>query len=160
MIIARKTAKPEKLMLRVVKGGFVPADVYTSKRLSERKYGIGEIVAGQISKPRNPKFWRLAHGLGALVAENIDSFEGMDAHKVLKRLQREALIECDEFAFMVPGCGMITQYIPRSLSFESMSAEVFDEVYAGMCRWIVQTYWPNETTERLTEMALLMENEK
>ena len=120
---------------------------------------MGDIVAGTISKPRNPKFWRLAHGLGALVAENIESFSGMDAHKVLKRLQREALIACDEFAFMVPGCGMVTQYTPRSLSFESMSEEEFSSVYETMCKWIVQNYWPSENTERLTEMALLMASE-
>lgn len=153
-------SKPEKLMLKVVRGGFAPADEYTSKRLRERNYSIGEIVAGQITKPRNPKFWRLAHGLGTLVAENIEGFEGMDAHKVLKRLQREALIECDEFVFKVPGCGMVIQYNPRSLSFESMSEEVFSDVYARMCQHIITEYWPTESTERLTEMALIMSGER
>ena len=152
-------SKPEKLMFKVVRGGFQPADAYTTRKLRDRKYSMGDIVAGTISKPRNPKFWRLAHGLGALVAENIESFSGMDAHKVLKRLQREALIACDEFAFMVPGCGMVTQYTPRSLSFESMSEEEFSSVYETMCKWIVQNYWPLENTERLTEMALLMASE-
>ena len=152
-------SKPEKLMLKVIKGGFAPADAYTARKLRDRKYSRGDIVAGTISKPRNPKFWRLAHGLGALVAENIESFSGMDAHRVLKRLQREALIACDEFAFMVPGCGMVTQYTPRSLSFESMSEEEFSSVYETMCKWIVQNYWPSENTERLTEMALLMASE-
>lgn len=151
-------SKPEKLMFRVIKGGFAPADGYTSKRLRERNYAIGEIVAGQITKPRNPKFWRLAHGLGTLVAENIDSFGGMDAHKVLKRLQREALIECEEFVFKVANCGMVTQYIPRSLSFESMSEEVFSDVYARMCQHIVREYWPSETTDRIAEMAQMMES--
>ena len=152
-------SKPEKLMFKVVRGGFQPADAYTTRKLRDRKYSMGDIVAGTISKPRNPKFWRLAHGLGALVAENIESFSGMDAHRVLKRLQREALIACDEFAFMVPGCGMVTQYTPRSLSFESMSEEEFSSVYETMCKWIVQNYWPSENTERLTEMALLMASE-
>lgn len=149
-------SKPEKLMLKVIKGGFAPADDYTAKRLRERKYSIGEIVAGQITKPRNPGFWRLAHGLGTLVAENIEGFEGMDAHKVLKRLQREAMIECDEFIFKVPNCGMVTQYTPRSLSYESMSEEVFQDVYAQMCAWIVKEYWPTETTENIVRMAEMM----
>lgn len=148
-------SKPEKLMLVVIKGGFAPADAYTSRKLRDRKYSMGEIVAGQISKPRNPKFWRLAHGLGALVAENIEGFEGMDAHKVLKRLQREALIECDEFVFKLAGM-MVTQFTPRSLSFESMSEEVFSGVYERMCQHVVKEYWPSETTERVAEMAELM----
>ena len=147
-------------MLRVIKNGFAPADDYTSKRLRERNYAIGEIVAGQISKPRNPKFWRLAHGLGALVAENIEGFEGMDAHLVLKRLQREALISCEEFVFKLPGCGIVTQYIPKSLSFESMSDEVFHDVYARICQHLIVAYWPTETTERITEMAGLMTTER
>ncbi len=149
-------SKPSKLMLKVIKGGFAPADTFTSSQLRERGYAINDIVAGVITKPRNPKFWRLAHGLGALVSENIESFAGMNAHKVLKRIQREAMIECDEFAFMVPGCGMVTQYIPRSLSFESMDEGMFNEVYAAMCAHIVKTYWPTETTERVAEMAELM----
>jgi len=151
-------SRPEKLMMRIVKGGLQPADNYTTTKLRARKYAVGEIVAATITKPRNPKFWRMAHALGALVATNIESFEGMDSHKVLKRLQREALISCDEFAFMVPGCGIVTQYIPRSMSFESMSAEEFDEVYAGLCRHIITQYWPSETTARLEEMALMMES--
>jgi len=149
-------AKPSKLMLRVIRGGFAHADVYTSSKLRERGYAIGDIVAGVITKPRNPKFFGLAHGLGNLVAENIESFTGMDAHKVLKRIQREAMIECEEFAFMVPGVGMVTQFTPRSLSFESMDDGTFHEVYAAMCAHIVKTYWPSETTERVAEMAQLM----
>ena len=143
-------------MLKVIKGGFEPADSFTAQKLRDRKYSMGEIVAAQITKPRNPGFWRLAHQLGTLVAENIESFEGMQSHKVLKRLQREAMIECDEFAFMVSGCGMVTQYIPRTLAFESMSDEVFREVYEQMCKWIVKTYWPSETTEGITAMVEMM----
>jgi hypothetical protein len=79
----------------------------------------------------------------------------MDCHKVLKRLQREALIECDEFVFKLAGM-MVTQFTPRSLSFESMSEEVFSDVYARMCQHIVKEYWPTETTERVAEMAELM----
>jgi hypothetical protein len=148
--------RPEKLMMRIVKGGMQPADNYTTTKLRARNYAMGEIVAAQITKPRNPKFWRLAHGLGSMVAENIDSFAGMDSHCVIKRLQREALIACDEFAFMVPGCGIVTQYTPRSLSFESMSAEEFDSVYKQICSWLVKHYWPSQTNEQIEEMALLL----
>jgi hypothetical protein len=150
-------SKPEKIMLRVDKGALVPADQFASKLLRERKYAIGDIVSAVITKPRNPGFWRLAHQLGTLVVENIEGFEGMDSHKAIKRLQREAMIECDEFVFNVPGCGMVTQYIPRSLSFESMSDELFHEVYQGICRWIVKTYWKDETPENIERMAGLME---
>ena len=143
-------------MMKVAKGSIVPADQYTVDKLKARNYSIGDVVSVQLSKPRNPKFHRLVHALGALVVENIEGFEGMDSHKALKRLQREGLIECDEFSFKVEGCGMVTQYVPRSLSFESMSEEVFQDVYKQICSVIVRLYWPKETSERVAEMAELM----
>lgn len=149
-------SKPEKLMMKVAKGCIVPADEYTKNKLKARNYSIGDVVSVQISKPRNPKFHRLVHGLGTLVVENIEEFEGMDSHKALKRLQREGMIECDEFMFKVPGCGMVTQYVPRSLSFESMSEEVFAGVYKQICGVIVKMYWPKETSERVAQMAEMM----
>lgn len=145
-----------KLMMRVIKGGLAPADDYTTKVLRERGYSMNDIVAATVTKPRNPKFYRLAHGLGKLVAENIESFAGIDPHKVLKRLQLEGQIECEEFAYKVAGYGMITQHIPRSLSFESMDEATFNQVYRQMCQHIVKEYWPKETTDSVAEMALLM----
>lgn len=146
----------EKLMMKIAKGAIIPADQYTTNKLKLRNYSIGDVVSVQIAKPRNPKFHRLVHGLGALVVENIEGFEGMDSHKALKRLQREGMIECEETTFKVEGCGMVTQYVPRSLSFESMSEEVFAEVYKQICGVVVRMYWPKETTERVAEMAGLM----
>ncbi len=149
-------SKPEKLMMKIDRGCIVPADEYTKNKLKARNYSIGDVVSVQISKPRNPKFHRLVHGLGTLVVENIEGFEGMDSHKALKRLQREGLIECDEMTFKVAGFGMVTQYTPRSLSFESMSEEVFSEVYKQICGVIVKLYWPKETSERVAQMAEMM----
>ena len=148
-------SKPEKLMMKIGKGCIIPSDEYTKNKFKERNYSIGDVVSVQISKPRNPKFHRLVHGLGAMVVENIEGFEGMDSHKALKRLQREGLIECDEMTFKVDGCGMVTQYTPRSLSFESMSEEVFAEVYRQICKVIIKMYWPSETTDGIEKMALL-----
>lgn len=149
-------SKPEKLLMRVIKGGLAPADNNVVIRLRDRKYSINDIVAVTISKTRNPGFHRLVHALGSMVVDNIEEFEGMDSHKALKRLQREGLIECDEFTFKVAGCGMVTQYIPRSLSFESMDEETFQSVYKQICGVIVKLYWPTETTESVSQMAELM----
>ena len=66
------------------------------------------------------------------------------------------MLECDEFAFRVAGCGIVTQYIPRSLSFESMSEEVFSKFYSQMCQYIITAYWPSETTESIEQMAEMM----
>lgn len=151
--------KPEKYALRVVKGGFQPADQTTSARLRDRRLSTGDLVFAEFKKPRNPKFHRLAHQLGHLVAENIEQFEGMPAHKVLKRLQIEAKVGCEEMAIYVPGIGQCLHLTPLSLSFESMDEGEFHEVMQGFCRHIAATYWPSLKPEQIEQMAGVMVNE-
>lgn len=93
-------SKPERFALRVVKGGFQPADATTQIRLRGRNYQVGELVFAEFKRPRNPGFHRLAHALGVLFVENIEALEHLDAHSCLKRLQLESGIGCDEI--MVP----------------------------------------------------------
>ena len=96
-----RARKPERLLLTVVKGALAPGDGYTAKRLRERGYKVGDILLADLRKPRQPGFHRLAHRLGMLVADNIDEFAGLDGHAVLKRLQIEANVECDEIRIIV-----------------------------------------------------------
>lgn len=151
--------KPERFPMRVQKGCFVPADRSTQERLRDRGFRTGDLVFMEIRKPRNPKFHRLAHALGQLCAENIEAFEGMEAHRVLKRLQIEAQIGCDEMAIVVPGVGKCLHLIPRSLSFESFDEGEFKEIISGFCRHIVATYWNTLTPEEVEEMAGVMVND-
>lgn len=149
-------AKRPKIMMRVVKGGLQPADQYSTERLRAKNYKIGEIVSVEVVKCRNPGFHRLAHQIGALVAQNIEGFEGMPAHMVLKRLQIESGLECDEMAIEMPGIGGVLQRIPRSLSFDSMDDVAFHEFVAGICRHIAKQYWPSLDADQIEEMAELM----
>lgn len=153
MSVAMRKSKPEKLMLHVVKGGFAPADNFVVEKLRARGYKTGDIVAAVLTKPRNPGFHRLAHRIGELCAANIDAFHGMDAHTVLKRLQWESGIGCDEMGVRVPGVGLAMIRIPRSLSYESMDDGSFHEIMRGLCRWIAAEYWPGLTAEQIEEMA-------
>ena len=154
------SAKRPKVMLRIIKGGLAPADDFSAGILRARKFKIGDIVAGDITKPRNPRFHRLAHRIGQLCVENIEEFSGMEAHAVLKRLQLEARIECDEVAYKLPGYGMVIQFIPRSLSFESMDEPTFREVVRGFCRHIAKQYWPTVSPEAIEAMADSMVDEQ
>lgn len=88
--------RPERFALRVVKGGFLPADGTTLARLRARNYAIGDLVFAEFKRPRSPGFHRLAHALGTLFVQNIEAFEGLDAHSCLKRLQLESGVGCDE----------------------------------------------------------------
>lgn len=151
--------KPERFPLRVVRGAFQPADRSCQARLRDKGFKTGDLVFVEFRKPRNPKFHRLAHALGQLCADNIEAFESMDPHRVLKRLQIEAQIGCDEMAIVVPGVGKCLHLIPRSLSYESMSEDEFHEVIAGFCRHISKQYWPTLTPEAVEQMAGVMINE-
>ena len=149
----------ERLALRVVKGSLIPADASTQGRMRERGYKVGDLVFAEITKPRNPKFHRLAHRIGSLCAQNIDSFSGMDAHKVLKRLQWEANIGCEEIGVQVPGVGLAMMRWPQSLGFESMEEGEFHEVTRQFCRHIAHQYWPSMSAEKVQEMVDSMVDE-
>lgn len=145
--------KPERTMLRVIKGGLIPADEYSTNRLREKGYRVGDVVSAELRKPRNPGFHRLAHRIGSLVSENIESFQGMQAHKVLKRLQWEANIGCEEMGVNVPGVGMAMVRMPMSLAYESMEDGEFREVVAAFCNYISSRYWPSLSAEQIEQMA-------
>jgi len=151
-------AKRETILLRVEKGALVPADRLAEQRLRGRAYSIGDTLSASLRKARNPGYHRLAHSFGALIAENMEDFEGMTAHNVLKRLQLESGVGCDEVAIKVKGLGMMMHRVPRSLSFESMDEAEFREVFAGLCEYVARTYWPDLEPEQIARMAELMED--
>lgn len=152
-VVARQKKKPEKIMLRVLKGGFAPADAYAVSKLRARGYKTGDVLGAVITKLRNPKFNGLVHRIGQLCAANIDEFHGMDAHEVIKRLQLESGVACDKTAIKVPGLGMVEHRTPKSLSYENMDEGEFHETARGICRWIASEYWPDLSAEAIESMA-------
>ena len=93
------------LELIVDKGCLRPAGSRDIDALRKMQLGLGQIVQAKIHQPRNPRFFRLAHQLGQLVRQNIEGFELLDGHQVLKRLQIESGVQCDEMQVRVPGVG-------------------------------------------------------
>ena len=138
--------------LRVIRGGYAPADssAASALRVSHR---VGDLVFAEFSKPRNPQFHRLAHALGGLIAENIEAFEHASAHQVIKRLQIEANVGCDEIALNFPGVGPCSYRVPRSLSFESMDQMEFEQIMGSMCAYVSKTYWQSCTAAQIEQMA-------
>ncbi len=150
----------EKLPLKVGKGFLAPADKWCEKKLRARNYKIDDIVFAVIHKPRNPKFNSLVHaGFARLLIENLDAFQYMDEHQVLKRLQIEGRIGCIEIGVDLPGIGPCVQFIPNSLSFESMGEEEFSKIFKNFCRYVAERYWPEMTAEEVENLAKVMQNE-
>ncbi len=149
----KRKSRPRTYMMRVIKGGFEPADSYTKLKLRERNYALGDLVCCTFHKMRNPGFHRLAHQIGCLVVENIESFKNSDAHTALKRIQIEGGIGCDEIGIMIPGLGSVIQRIPRSLSFENMDESEFRDIVKKMCDHISANYWPDLNPAQIEQMA-------
>lgn len=143
----------EKTLWRVGAGVLEPFDAATSAQLRAKGYKRGDVLSADLAKPRSPGFHSLAHQLGGMLADNIDTFDGMNPHAVLKRLQWEANVGCDEFGAMAPGLGLVMVRTPRSLSFASMDQGEFREVMKGLCRHVAKTYWPTCTAEQVEQMA-------
>lgn len=146
----------EKIFLRVIKGALVPADDYAAKKLRDRGYVMGDVLAADISKLRNPAFHRLVHRIGRLVVANVEAFKHSDGHDAIKRIQVEAGIACTSQVADLPGVGKCLVTIPRSLSFSAMDEGEFREVARAICRHISERYWPTMTPEAIEEMAEVM----
>ena len=149
----------DPIYFRVGKGVLVPADNYAASVLRQRGYHLNDLVKADVVKPRNPRFNRLVHKLGQLVVANIEDFRGLDAHRAIKRLQIEGRVACEEIGINVPGFGMVIQFIPRSLSFESLDEGEFKEAARGISRTIADRYWPNLAPEQIENMADAMVEE-
>lgn len=157
--ISAKKRKPEPVYLRVIQGGLVPADNYAQEQLRSKKFKIGDVIKVDIRKLRNNKFNRLVHRIGQLVAANIEAFSGLDAHTCIKRLQIEGRIACDEIGVLVQGYGMVIQFIPRSMSFDSMCETEYHDCAKQICRLIAERYWQGLDPDQIEEMAGAMIDE-
>lgn len=131
----------------------MPADDYTKKRLRELGYKVGDLLFAEFSKPRNPEFHKLAHRIGVLLSRSIDDFNGLDAHEVLKKLQLDAEIECEESRAIVPGLGVMRVLTAISLAYESMEQGRFYRFTRKIYDYIALKYWPDMTPEQIAEMA-------
>ena len=147
---------PREVLLRVEKGALVPLDDLSRAELKRRSFRVGDVLRAELKKGRNPDFHRLMHAFARLVSENIDAFSCLDAHTVLKRLQVEGGIGCDEIAVVFPGIGPCTYRVPRSLSFASMDEGEFREVARAFAAYVARTYWRTCTPEEIESMAACM----
>ena len=126
----------------------------------EREYRINDQVRCEIKQARNVKFHRLVHALGRTVAEQVDKFQGLDAHTTIKKLQLDAGVCCTYEAFDIPDLGRVTRLVPESIAFDYMTEERFKEFWRGICQHLIAVYWPDMTEEGIERMTDLMPGER
>lgn len=135
------------------RAAFVAASDADAALLIERGFKINAKVRADLKQPRNERFNRLVHGLGKVLAQNLDRFAGKQAHTAIKDLQAEAGVYCDRVEYDLGTLGKLIRLEPMSLSFDSMGEEVFQDFWRQCCAYLVARDWPTLTEERLTEMA-------
>lgn len=152
---------PVELILRVMTdpatgkptAAFVAASDADRSMLRERGFRLNTRVFAYLTRPRNPRFNRLVHGLGKILAQQLDRFTGKLSHAVIKELQFESGVCCDRTRTDIPGVGVLISTKPQSLSYSSMGEDEFKAFWTGVCGYVIAHDWPNLTPERLTEMA-------
>lgn len=126
------------------------------RNMLNRVLRVGDVVRLPVQKPRNERFNRLVHGLGTLVSQQVEGFEGLDSHSVIKRLQAESGVMCEPAVYDLAGLGKLTRNEPRSLAFDEMDEGEFHLFWQGICAHLVKTYWPTLDEHAIESMIDLM----
>lgn len=157
-VAARRRKGPTPVYMRCEvdangQGIFRPADIAARNAMRAKKIRVGKVYAVTVKEIRNPGFHRKAHALMTAVIDNVEEFSTYvrrrDEHKVLKRMQLQARLACDEI--MIDG-GFIC-FIPMSINFDDMEEAEFEALYNGLIEYIARKYWPGMTREAIEEIA-------
>ena len=159
--MAGKRKKRERLLFRVTRDGtLAPADGITQSRCRERGYYVGQELLAELTKPRHPGQWRCAHRLAMLVQQNSDDFDHCpDVHAVLKKIQLDARVACDEVEAVTTDGEVVRIYQPQSLAFSQMDQGHFELVYKALCRYIGQHYFDGADEDVVADMIDMMPRE-
>ncbi len=134
-------------------GALVPSSDADRSILRDRGFKRNVKVRAQLTQPRNERFNRLVHGMGRVLAENLERFRGKQAHDAIKALQAESGVYCTQTAYELPGLGTLMRSEPQSLSFDNLGEDLFQDFWRQVCAYLIETDWPSLDEDRLTEMA-------
>lgn len=110
--------------------------------LAQRGFKAGDVVSADPKKARNPRFWAKVHAFGQAVGDNIEAFSGKDAHEVIKALQLDGDIGCENIVVGTGDEAMIYR-IPVSLSFDSLDETEFQALWNQFTKHVVKKYYDN-----------------
>lgn len=130
---------------------FVAADPREAQVLNGRKFKLGDVLRADIHKPRNPKHHRLVMATVAFLVNNCGIFETVDQALIAIKV---GMGYCDP---VIDGGTGRTLYIVRSISFDSMSQDAFEQFHADLLRFITARYLKGMTPAQLEEAASLMD---
>ena len=140
-------------------GAFVPANGIDQRLMRERRYGVGTEVRAEMKKPRNVRFFRLAHALGNFLVDHMGAFAAMDGHSALRRLQREAGVCCDTVELDLGPLGLAAAKVPQSLAFVEMEEGDFAIFWWGVTDHLRIEYARGMSEEEWAEAMAMIEGD-
>jgi hypothetical protein len=148
-------AKKPRYAAVVTENGFEVISPWTRQQLKDKGYRPGDDVGLEIYKVRNARFLNLVHQFAVVMSDNLDDFTGIEAHKIIKRIQLEGGIACDEMALR-GDFGIVYHRVPQSIAFDQMEEGDFRTMFREMARYVSGKYWPSLRPEQIEQMAGFM----
>lgn len=141
-------------------GCLVPVGHADRAILRQKKLKIGARIRTTVSRERDYGQHKYVHRIGQFVEANIEGFDGLDAHQVVKKLQAEGGILCDQERLKLEGFdGYLIRNVPRSLAFDEMDEGDFQQFVRQLCAHISAKYLPTLTPDQVAEAVELMPDE-
>ncbi len=154
-----KNRSPEQA-IRIVSrgdGSWIPADRASNNLAKDR--GLlhsGVEVIGYLYQPRDGKQWRKIHALGSLLAQSVDEFHGWNSHDVIKKVQLDANVACENEEIDLGKLGVFSRRVAKSLAFGFMDESEFTGVYREISVYIGKKYFGFLGPEAEGEIAKLL----
>lgn len=152
-LTVRKLVDPETGELI---GALVASTKWDARAMKERGLHVGAQVRADLKRPRNVKWWRLAHVLGAFLADNVEGFEALAMHDAVKRLQELSGIGCIEETFDLGAIGIVKRTVAESLNFDDMDEGRWSELWAGWTEWLRREKWGALDTSQIEQVEQLI----
>lgn len=108
-----------------------------------RKFGLGEIVSIDVTRPRNVAFHRKFFAMLHIILQNQDHYKSMDALLTVCKLATGHYYTVETKSGLVK--------IPDSISFAGMDETKFADFYDRACTWVVEEVIPGLDRQGLND---------
>lgn len=136
-----------KIYLKVLSSGLVP--MYDSDFDEKKKLKIGTMVVADIKQPRNYEHHKKFFALLRMVVDNMPE-ELQERYPNTDTLLTEIKYQLGHFQTHITLSGRET-YIPKSISFDSMTQDEFNDFYNGAIDVVLRWFLPRNNKEELLE---------
>lgn len=127
-----------------------------ARLMKERGWHAGAEARAELKRSRNVKFHRLAHAVGNLLVDNVEEFRALTGHGALKQVQQRSGVCCEPMEIDLGSLGRVSAQVARSISFDEMDQQEFEEFFKGICDYIDLNFSSVMTDDVRAEYLLMV----